>query len=92
MTPPDRLTRDIPLGPDALLRISAVPDARGTLLKLRVHRASPADRSEDRFRPNRARAVPVPIAALKRLESELARVARTAMELEFWRPLSSPDA
>lgn len=91
MTPSDRLTRDIPLGPDALLRISALPDARGTLLELRVHRSSPADRSEDRFHPT-SEGVQVPITALKLLESELARVAQTAMELEFWRPLSSPDA
>lgn len=91
MTPPDRLTRDIPLGPDALLRIAAVSDARGTLLELRVHRASPADRSEDRFRPT-GETITVPIAALKRFQLELTRVGVAAMELEFWRPLTSPDA
>jgi len=83
-------SRDVPLGSDALLRITAVCDPTGVRLELRVWRASPADRSDDRFRPT-GEAITLPIAALKPFQLALAKVGVAALELEFRRPWPRED-
>lgn len=87
-----RAARSIALGPDVQLRLQAVPDPKGTLIELRIWRASPADTSPGRFRPTSDR-VEIPIAVFKQLRAELERVGQAAMEFEFWRPMpEGPEA
>ena len=77
--------RDVILGPDALLRISVLPNPQGTEIELGVWRASPADHSADRFRRT-SEVIRVPIAKYKALTAALAAVGVAASEVEFWRP------
>lgn len=91
MNPTPVLVREIPLGPDCRLRVAALAKPRETLLELRIWRASPADRSEDRFHPT-SEGVQIPLAVFKLLQAELTRVGQAAMEHEFWRPLAGADA
>lgn len=87
MTTPALLTTDIPLGPDVRLRLVAIPDPTGARIELRIWRASPADRSPDRFHPT-SEGVQVPIAAFKLLQHELTKVGAAASAFEFHRPWS----
>ena len=80
------LTKDVPLGPDARLRLKArIEDGGGAVIEFRILRASPADRSPERFRPTREGLI-LPVAAFKLLQAELQRVGEAALMAEFWRP------
>lgn len=91
MTTPALLVTDVPLGPDARLQLTAIPDPNGALVMLRVWRASPADTSAGRFRPT-GEVVVVPIAAFKLMQLELAKVGQAASDFEFRRPWPGHDA
>jgi hypothetical protein len=80
-----RVARHIPLGPDAQLRLEAIPDPKGTRIELRIWRASPQDTSPGRFHPT-SEGLEVPVAVFKQLRAEMERVGVAAMEMEFMRP------
>lgn len=81
--------RDVPLGPDAKLRVEVVANPQGTELELRIYRASPADRSAERWHPT-GDGVRVSIAAYQPLMEALKHVGAAASEVEFWRPMNGP--
>jgi hypothetical protein len=79
------LVKDVPLGPDARLRLQARLEDAGAVIEFRMMRASPADRSNGRFRPT-SEGLVLPVAAFKLLQADLQRVGQAAMQAEYWRP------
>ncbi|HMU61589.1 MAG TPA: hypothetical protein PKA66_07395 [Gemmatimonadales bacterium] len=77
--------QDVPLGPDAKVRLEVVADPKGTRISVRIWRCSPNDRSPERFCPTGA-CVEVPVAAYKPFLEAFTRVGLAASEHEFWRP------
>jgi len=84
------IVRQIPLGPDAELRVRALEDASGNpVIDLRIWRKAPDDLSDDPYHPT-VQGLTVPLAMFSAVLDSAWKVQRMAAAQAAWRLAAWP--